>query len=202
MLKKKFDELFSSTRYTKALESIRDIRKKHAQDIRVERATLDALKSNTEKARRLRHTLRELEQRAASQREVAAHVEQQLNQATSELNALLDVYQAAQEISGKISQVTHEKRIIESNMQEIQKTLTVRHESYDELKDMLDNLSKQTRNDEDTRKDYEFEQTRLERQLQSARDAISAKLTELGRLQAAQEVISVPAESFLSVLFC
>ncbi|KAJ1541065.1 DNA repair protein rad50, partial [Nowakowskiella sp. JEL0078] len=49
-LKKKFDEIFAATRYTKALEEIKTIRKKKAADLKVSKDTLIRLTSDKIKA--------------------------------------------------------------------------------------------------------------------------------------------------------
>ncbi|CAO1622307.1 unnamed protein product [Sympodiomycopsis kandeliae] len=45
-LKKKFDDIFDATRYTKALENIKTIRKGRAADLRVQNAELESLKKD------------------------------------------------------------------------------------------------------------------------------------------------------------
>ncbi|ORY00835.1 hypothetical protein K493DRAFT_323586 [Basidiobolus meristosporus CBS 931.73] len=57
VLKKKFDEIFAATRYTKALNNIKDLRKEQAIEIRLDTQARDSLKANTEKAEKVRATL-------------------------------------------------------------------------------------------------------------------------------------------------
>ncbi|RUS25381.1 LOW QUALITY PROTEIN: hypothetical protein BC938DRAFT_472252, partial [Jimgerdemannia flammicorona] len=50
VLKKKFDEIFASTKYTRALDNIKTLRKEQSQEIREDRIKLDHLQANKEKA--------------------------------------------------------------------------------------------------------------------------------------------------------
>ncbi|KAJ1886872.1 DNA repair protein rad50, partial [Kickxella alabastrina] len=54
VLKKKFDDIFAATRYTKALESIKTIRKNQTVEIRVQRGELKHLEDKRGKAERVR----------------------------------------------------------------------------------------------------------------------------------------------------
>ncbi|WFD00061.1 DNA repair protein rad50 [Malassezia yamatoensis] len=50
MLKKRFDEIFQVTRYTKALDNLKTLRKQRLQDARVDEAELQALQQEKERA--------------------------------------------------------------------------------------------------------------------------------------------------------
>jgi DNA repair protein RAD50 len=54
ILKKKFDEIFAATRYTKALDIIKSVRKEMASDMKADQLHFEHLKSNMEKAVRVR----------------------------------------------------------------------------------------------------------------------------------------------------
>ncbi|KAF1806740.1 hypothetical protein FB192DRAFT_1272944, partial [Mucor lusitanicus] len=62
VLKKKFDDIFSSKRFTAALDNIKEIRKEAAADIKLGNVQLEALQNDTKKARRIRSNLTELNQ--------------------------------------------------------------------------------------------------------------------------------------------
>ncbi len=55
ILKKKFDEIFAATRYTKALDIIKTLRKEMASDMKADQVQFDHLKTNVEKAIRVNH---------------------------------------------------------------------------------------------------------------------------------------------------
>ncbi|KAI8370966.1 DNA repair protein Rad50, partial [Blakeslea trispora] len=55
VLKKKFDDIFSSKRYQVAIDNIKDIRKEASLNIKLGNVRLEALKSDAEKAKRIQH---------------------------------------------------------------------------------------------------------------------------------------------------
>lgn len=59
-LKKRFDEIFEVTRYTKALDALRTLRKNRLQDARVDEAALSALQHEKERADQTQRTLHTL----------------------------------------------------------------------------------------------------------------------------------------------
>ena len=57
MLKKRFDDIFAATKYTKALEAIRKLKTEQAADIKTKRLTLENLKTLKDQAHKLRADL-------------------------------------------------------------------------------------------------------------------------------------------------
>jgi DNA repair protein RAD50 len=53
VLKKKFDDIFAATRYTKALEAFKSIRKDGLVEIKLDHQELDHLKIDKEKAEKV-----------------------------------------------------------------------------------------------------------------------------------------------------
>eukprot|EP00854_Cymbomonas_tetramitiformis_P005673 gene5673-6858_t len=58
-LKKKFDDIFSATRYTKALEAIRKLKTEQAQEIKENKLKIDTLQKDIDLAVRLRESIKE-----------------------------------------------------------------------------------------------------------------------------------------------
>lgn len=54
VLKKKFDEIFAATKYTKALQSIKDLRKEQAVELKLETQKLEFLKQDKERSDRVK----------------------------------------------------------------------------------------------------------------------------------------------------
>lgn len=61
VLKKKFDDIFAATKYTKALEAIRKIKTEQAQGIREKKLALETLRTHKDAAHKLRSDLAEAE---------------------------------------------------------------------------------------------------------------------------------------------
>ncbi|ORX46471.1 hypothetical protein DM01DRAFT_340876 [Hesseltinella vesiculosa] len=187
VLKKKFDEIFSSTKYTKALDSIKDIRKERVQDIRVDQVKLDGLKTDSSKAQRLRTTVTDLESQTAAKKQRIEDQEEQIHQVSQEIEQLLDTYQRAKSLDSKLAQLKHQKQIHQQNMRELKDGLTQRDESEEQLARLLEDQSKKSAADESTRQRLMDERQHLVSQLQKTRQSLTSKLTEIGRLQAAAD---------------
>jgi DNA repair protein RAD50 len=56
-LKKKFDDIFEATKYTKALDNIKVLRKERANELKVDQERLKFLKADKDKAERVRFAL-------------------------------------------------------------------------------------------------------------------------------------------------
>ena len=70
-LKKKFDDIFAATRYTKALEAIAKLKKDKSVDVKEKKAQLETLKAHKETAARLRQQMAEAADR---KRELEAEI--------------------------------------------------------------------------------------------------------------------------------
>lgn len=170
------------------MENIKEVRKQRAADVRAEKVALEALKADGEKARKIRRSLQDLRNRIETKKEEASAVDEELNRVSHEINTLLEVFRRAEAIENQIKQLDHQRGVIQQNMTEISSSLTERSESDEELQRMLGELSMRTRTDEEAFADLDIEKGRYERHIQTARDAISAKHTAIGRLEAAAEV--------------
>ncbi|KAG0182787.1 DNA repair protein rad50 [Apophysomyces sp. BC1034] len=184
VLKKKFDDIFESTRYTKALQNMKELRKKRAEDVRVDQVTLDSITVDTKKAKKVKRTVEELENRMNTRRAEAERLEIQLEETAKEIKSLEGIYKQAEALESQLAQIEHERKVMDRNMEEMAKTLTERNESEDELRGLLKSLKERSLVDEEVKQDLEYELTRLKRKIQNGRDKIASMLTNVGRLQA------------------
>lgn len=90
VLKKRFDEIFEVARYTKALESIRALRKQRAQDARVDDADLRALEQEKERAQSVRNKIQSLQNAIQEKVDERDKVDEALQRMTSSNQALYD----------------------------------------------------------------------------------------------------------------
>lgn len=169
------------------MTKIKDDRKTKAQDIRVDKVAVTGLKADIEKAHKIKRALDEMRNRTNVKREEVKDLDEQLDETTAEINSLLEKYREAEQVQNQVVQLEHRRSGLIESMDEISKGLTTRNESDEELKDMLTALEREVEQDEEVSQEIEFQKTRLQRQVQGTRDAISSKLTSMGRLQAAAE---------------
>ncbi|KAJ1977127.1 DNA repair protein rad50 [Dimargaris verticillata] len=87
VVKKKFDEIFASTRYTKALDSIRSIRKSQNQEIKLDQQSLTHLQEKKVKAEKVRVSHLYVQEKIGQYRQTMASKTQELDQLSSEIQA-------------------------------------------------------------------------------------------------------------------
>ena len=89
-LKKRFDDIFEVTRYTKALDTIRALRKQRAQDARVDEADMRALQHEKERAESIRNKIRVLRASLAHKTGELDELDAHISRKTKENQALYD----------------------------------------------------------------------------------------------------------------
>ncbi|KAI9302405.1 hypothetical protein BJ944DRAFT_242399 [Cunninghamella echinulata] len=189
ILKKKFDEIFSSTKYTKALDSIKEIKKERNQEIRVDHARLDSLKADTTKSRRLKTEVKELKKRSEHKKQQIENADQKIHDIANQMDQLLEVCHHYEEILNNIKQIEHQKQMYHDQINELQGSILEHqhHESDNELEQLLAIQSSKAIANEETRQRLINEKDQFEHQLGQLRNSVSSKLTEMGRLQASAE---------------
>ena len=118
VLKVKFDEIFAATRYTKALENLKSIRKKTMAEMGGLKVQVAHDKENTNRAAKHRKQLARLEEDAEARRERIDSLDGPQGEVSivmQELQTLLKSQQEAQQIRNKIHSYTLEKDMIEKN---------------------------------------------------------------------------------------
>ncbi|EPB90372.1 hypothetical protein HMPREF1544_02738 [Mucor circinelloides 1006PhL] len=186
-LKKKFDDIFSSKRFTAALDNIKEIRKEAAADIKMGNVQLEALQNDTKKAKRVRSNLTELNQQMAAKNETLQTIETKLAQIEAEINRLTASLSDNQEAHDKIRQLMNQRDFFESTMRSIEAHIEPREESTEQLQHLLqEHRIKEDKNQEE-KSTVTLEKSKLERQLKRIQDELSQKQVAMGRLDAARD---------------
>ncbi|KAL9555627.1 hypothetical protein MBANPS3_002284 [Mucor bainieri] len=187
VLKKKFDDIFSSKRFTAALDNIKEIRKETAADIKLGNVQLEALQNDTKKAKRIRSTLTELNQQMAAKNETLQTIETKLAQIEAEINQLTSSLSDNQEAHDKIRQLMNQREFFQSTMRSIEAHIVPRDESTEQLQHLLEeHRIKEDRNQEE-KSAVTLQRSKLERQLKRVQDELSQKQVAMGRLDAARD---------------
>lgn len=108
VLKKKFDEIFESQKFTKVLDSIKTLRKEYASDIKVQAATADHLKADKERAERMEEKANQLLTQIDMFKEEADKLEEELKLVSEESNELFNSNQKFQKILYELQSLNHE----------------------------------------------------------------------------------------------
>jgi DNA repair protein RAD50 len=132
ILKKKFDEIFAATRYTRAVDSIKDLKKEQAGEIRQTKERLDHMKIHRENAQKLQAQLG----RHEAQIEESNQKLRELNHQENALNELLqkaeEDYQEYCRVQNEIKTWMAEKIILEKSASDMKDMMTLYQQEEDD----------------------------------------------------------------------
>ncbi|KAG0748052.1 hypothetical protein G6F32_004910 [Rhizopus arrhizus] len=187
ILKKKFDDIFSSKRYAVALDNIKDVKKEAVQDVKIGNVRLEALKADTLKAKKIRADLTQLNQQTAAKLNALDLIEAKIDQAQQEVTRLNDVFRDINLTSDQIQQIINKRDFYLTTIHSLKDTISPRPESTEELKRLLDEHRASENRVSDERDELMEKRRGLERKLKTAQDELSRKHTTVGKLMAAKE---------------
>ncbi|KAJ3051631.1 DNA repair protein rad50 [Rhizophlyctis rosea] len=125
-LKKKFDEIFASTRYTKALENIKTLRKDQTSGLKVHQVNVERYKQDQEKARKIRDNMEVLQERiqiASNRISELDGPEGEVQIVLLDMQNLMDQKEEMQALEASIKQSQNELDMVRRNMDDLRGTL-------------------------------------------------------------------------------
>lgn len=148
VLKKRFDEIFEVTRYTKALESIRALRKQRTQDARVDEAELRGIRQEKERADGIKEKIRVLELSLTQKTKERDELEVQIQRKVTENQALYDDATRFREVIGQAEALEERLALYQEHHDALQARMTVLDLDDVTLQRMLDDFPRQLEADE------------------------------------------------------
>ncbi|KAJ2558261.1 DNA repair protein rad50 [Coemansia sp. RSA 1933] len=204
VLKKKFDEIFAATRYTKALESIKTIRKTQAVDIRVQRTELSHLEEKKAKAERVRT---ELQKASVSVDSYTSRINSALSQetdVTAQIEALTEQLQEYMSLHTTIEGLQMSLEQKAASYKELEANTTILDVSNEELQRMHSEITQKLASQDSDAQGRRDECDLLKTKLSEAQSNMYSILSEIGHLQAAQASLEEKISNRLAVVreFC
>ncbi|KAF9361291.1 DNA repair protein rad50 [Mortierella sp. AD094] len=184
ILKKKFDDIFASTKYTNVLDSIKTIRKEKAQDLKIMHASLEFIRRNKEKAEKASKSLAKNIQSFENGQKRIEQLDIDIEECGDEIGRLMEMTKDLQAIDATLSALSHEHRATLANIQELDGTFTVYTEPDSVLQEMLfkHELSLKTAGQE------KVKQERLKQQASSSisnlQTSVNSNQQSIGQLKA------------------
>nr|XP_056713092.1 DNA repair protein RAD50 [Euleptes europaea] len=183
-LKQKFDEIFSATRYIKALETLRQVRLKQGQQVKVCQETLKFLKQNKEKAQEIHSQLTNRETQLAASKENVRSIENQLEPLKNRLAEIEHYLVKVMRLDNEIKALESRKKQMEKDNRDLQQKMEKVFQGTDErLRDMYENHQKTVREKEKRLTECQRELERANKEYQRFNIEKSELLVEQGRLQ-------------------
>jgi DNA repair protein RAD50 len=190
VVKKRFDDIFDSSRYTKALEVFSKLKKDYTSKVKDLKADLSGLASHRHAAKGFQKDmeghnaqLEDLEDEISDMKcEIKENDEEQ-----ERVKAIIDqVDDIETEIDSQTNGLVAEERIVASRRKMLNEDLTENH-AVRELKEMLRDFESEIGLQIDKKKELEEEIGDLHRELAKLRKQREEMQSRLGRLQAAKE---------------
>ena len=189
VLKKKFDEIFASTKYTKVLDNIKAIRKEQTAELKVENVKLDHLKSDKEKSVKVETNLKLLEkQRNKANARIETLDREDINETQAKIQESSRLQSKLYSISNEIEHNKRQQVTLEKNIADISVNLQIYTEADDELKIILDRYLASLNSKKNENDDLERKRDLLNLDCSNLEKEHSHKLTEAGQLQAESDV--------------
>nr|XP_019013012.1 DNA repair protein RAD50 [Kwoniella pini CBS 10737]OCF51793.1 DNA repair protein RAD50 [Kwoniella pini CBS 10737] len=182
-LKKKFDDIFEATKYTKALDNIKALRKERTQELKVDKERLKFLKSDKDKAERMR---KELQEAINEENRKQTQLENLKERLESVKGRNADFYNEAREfreIFERSESLKDKKKMYEENRQHALSTMSVMNETSEELQHMLNNFDSHLRSIEGKKASQESLKEKEEGVLEDLRTKERTLALRQGELQ-------------------
>ncbi|KAI3617538.1 hypothetical protein CBS9595_003447 [Malassezia furfur] len=125
VLKKRFDEIFEVTRYTKALDALKALRKQRQQDARVDDAELRALQHDKERADAVQRTLDTLDATIAQKTRDVEALEAELASRTAANDALRDAAAQFREVLARAAALEERRALYADTAAELRRSTTL-----------------------------------------------------------------------------
>ncbi|XP_012860001.1 DNA repair protein RAD50 [Echinops telfairi] len=183
-LKQKFDEIFSATRYIKALDTLRQVRQTQGHKVKECQTELKYLKQNKEKVCEIRDQITSKEAQLTSSREIIKSYENELNPLKNRLKEIEQNLNKIMRLDNEIKALDSRKKQMEKDNSELeQKMEKVFQGTDDQLNDLYHNHQRTVREKERRLVDCQRELEKLNKESRLLNQERSELLVEQGRLQ-------------------
>ncbi|KAI8898254.1 hypothetical protein BC833DRAFT_620511 [Globomyces pollinis-pini] len=187
VLKKKFDEIFAATRYTKALDNIKHIRKKQAIDIKVDQTQLESDRIDKERAAKLRVELSKTETSIQKGQERINELDGQnglIQNLENELNSVIERRQEISQLRNRIDQFQLEREMILKNIETLSTNLTILPHTDEDLEKVMKQHHNSIHTQISDQKRLEERKVEITKQEDDLRRQVSEQYTIRGQYQA------------------
>lgn len=192
VLKKRFDDIFESARYTKALEAIRKLRKARFADTKEFKRDLDVLSVKMNSAQTIRHKIAIAEDKLQLVLNDASDAAAQIDQAEAKVEENEQVLATIQSHRTMLDRITSEKRQREENVQRLYNSIDkLMSDSDEELKSLIDNYDTIIEEHISTLESLQQQESQLNSEYKNAQDEYSELCKKKGNVEAKIEAKQV-----------
>lgn len=144
VVKKRFDEIFEATKFTKALDNIKTLRKEYSVNIKTGEKDVLYLKQDKERADKAQAKINGLTEDMQRYEDEIQMIEEQMDSVTRESQRIFESNQKFQEIIYKLEHSRKAKKMAESSIDRLSKDMIVMTESDEQLESLVENFEANT----------------------------------------------------------
>jgi len=178
VLKKRFDEIFAATRYTRALDTLKSLKKELGSELRIEQQKLEHLKTERERAQRLCADRSAVEKRVEQTKEKIGLMEEEIGSVSLQVERLQVELKATELVRQEVDRAMHELRLAQENRTALLDGLSILTEPEETLRRQLEQLAQRTEQDEQAISSLREQKKEKESDLQSLSKRHSEGTTE------------------------
>ncbi|PSR71740.1 hypothetical protein PHLCEN_2v12388 [Hermanssonia centrifuga] len=183
ILKKKFDDIFEATRYTKAVDSIKALRKERVADLKTEKERLNGLSREKSDADKLRARITEMHSTIAAKEIEHEELKRGYDILVSANQKFYDSATRFREIYVQVENLQEKKKHYQEELDSARENFREISGTEEELAERLRNFDDHIMQQKRKRKSEESKMEDIEDELKRTRHAHSAKLTDKGQLE-------------------
>ena len=190
VLKKRFDDIFDSTRYAKALKSIAEIKKEYTSKVKEHKISVAEYKSHKHAAggfqRELEKHLEDLESHQNKITKCRAFITKEEKTIGAKQAILDEGLDLQEEVMNKVTIKDNLEIVLKKQSEMLEEDLTKKH-THRELKDMQRDLDEKKESIKERKQDLEIVRDRLKEEIDLIRKEQIDIQGEIGKLQAEKE---------------
>ncbi|KAH8150090.1 uncharacterized protein LAJ45_05776 [Morchella importuna] len=184
VLKKRFDEIFEALKYTKAIDNIKVLRKKQNEELGKLKILLEQYRVDKDRGEKAKRRSDELHEEIERMRVEVIQLNRMMSENSRQQQELFSKAKGFEEIIATLQAKRQEARTMESSLIERSDHLTHLEESDEDLQRMQHEYGARMKTYQDHITTKEAAHLEASRELERARDRLSIKLKEEGRIQA------------------
>ncbi|KAG1844659.1 P-loop containing nucleoside triphosphate hydrolase protein [Suillus subalutaceus] len=183
-LKKKFDDIFEATRYSKALDSIKSLRKDRVADLKADKERLESLAKEKAHADKLRGRISDLNATITGKQLQYEETKRQYEDLVKNNARFYESATQFRELYVKVENLQQKKEHYRQELAEAKESVQEVGGTDEELQERLSNFSQNIEKEKITRNRHEVERQDLEDELAKTRRSHVELINEHGELAA------------------
>lgn len=187
IVKKRFDEIFEATKFTKALDNLKTLKKDYAADIRVQEKTTQYLQADKERAENIKLRITELSGTISNYESECVTLKEQIESSTKELNKLFEITRSFEQKSNRLSQLRDNKKHMAGSIEVLLRGLEVIDLDTAKIEQELEAYDDQEQSLQEAYNDLQTLKRQKQAKIQEFQQEYSKLILKKGKLEAEYE---------------